>query len=91
MAIHPNVFHNLLERLPVQAWQVLEEPDAIRILLSRPSGDIDVERLTSNVASALQQRGAVGRPVRIERVESVIKTTLGKAPLVKAWRSPQSV
>ncbi|NUQ76843.1 MAG: phenylacetate--CoA ligase family protein [Polyangiaceae bacterium] len=91
VAIHPNVFHNLLERLPVQAWQVLEEPDAIRILLSRPSGDIDVERLTSNVASALQQRGAVGRPVRIERVESVIKTTLGKAPLVKAWRSPQSV
>ena len=72
----------------MQAWQVLEEPDVIRVLLARPEGDVNVERLSSDIAQALEKQGAIARPVRVERVDTVVKTPSGKAPLVRAWTSP---
>ncbi|HEU5072564.1 MAG TPA: hypothetical protein VFU02_00285, partial [Polyangiaceae bacterium] len=86
VSIHPNLFHEALESLPVQAWQVLEEPERIRVLLARPAGPIDTERLTFELARALKQRGVM-HSVAVERVETVTRTALGKAPLVKAWRN----
>lgn len=92
VSIHPNVFHELLEPLPVEAWQVLEGADAIGVRLARPSSEIDVSRLTSDLQQALASRGVVARPVRVERVDAVERTPLGKAPLVKArvrgWSQP---
>jgi len=88
VSIHPNVFHDILEALPVQAWQVLEEPDVIRVLLARPQAEIDGERISSDIAQALERQGARARAVRVERVAAVVKTAMGKAPLVKAWVPP---
>jgi phenylacetate-CoA ligase len=93
--IHPNVFHNILEPLPVQAWQILDEPGAIRVLLAQPAGSVDTLRVSSEIARALEQQGALPRAVRVERVEEVTKTALGKSPLVRARfgspnRSPQA-
>jgi putative adenylate-forming enzyme len=85
--IHPNVFHTILEPLPVQAWQILDEPDAIRVLLARPESPIDTLRLSSEIERTLEQQGALPRPIRIELVEEVTKTALGKAPLVRARRT----
>jgi putative adenylate-forming enzyme len=82
--IHPNVFHHILERLPVQAWQVLDERNAIRVLLARPERAIDTLRVSSEIEQALRQQGALPLPIFIERVEEVTKTALGKAPLVRA-------
>jgi phenylacetate-CoA ligase len=82
--IHPNVFHEILERLSVQAWQVIEEPDAIRVLLARPEDLVDILQISSDIGRALEEKGAVARPVRVERVDEVTKTALGKAPLVRA-------
>ncbi len=87
VSIHPNVFHDLLEGLPLQAWQVLEEPERIRVLLASPSDPIDIEPLRLEVAAALEQRGVV-RPVAVELVDAVTKTAMGKAPLVRAWHPP---
>ena len=88
MSIHPNVFHDVLEALPVQAWQVLEEPGVIRVLLARPEADIDSKRLSFDIAQALEKQGARTRAVRVERVDAVVKTAMGKAPLIKAWAPP---
>ena len=85
VSIHPNVFHAVLEGLPVQAWQVVEEPERLRVLLARPFGAIDTDRLAVELALALKRRG-VTHSVAVERVETVIRTAMGKAPLVKAWR-----
>ena len=95
VSIHPNVFHDVLEALPVQSWQVLEEPDVIRVLIARPEADIDSERLSFDIAQALERQGARARAVRVERVDAVVKTATGKAPLVRAWpplsRAPDEV
>jgi phenylacetate-CoA ligase len=85
VSIHPNVFHDVLEELPVQAWQVLEEPARLRVLLARPYGPIDTAGLTGEMAQALGERG-VSLPVAVEQVDAVTKTAMGKAPLVRAWR-----
>jgi phenylacetate-coenzyme A ligase PaaK-like adenylate-forming protein len=40
VVIHPNVFHRLLEPLPLKEYQVVQEADRLRILLGRPAGPI---------------------------------------------------
>jgi phenylacetate-coenzyme A ligase PaaK-like adenylate-forming protein len=85
--IHPNLFHKILEPLAVQAWQVIEEPDAIRVLLARPEGLLDILDISSKIERALEENGALARPIHIERVEEVTKTALGKAPLIRALSS----
>jgi phenylacetate-coenzyme A ligase PaaK-like adenylate-forming protein len=85
--IHPNVFHTILEHLPVQAWQVLHESDVIRVLLARPEGSLDTLRIASDINRALEQQGAVPPSIRVECVKEVTRTTLGKAPLVRARHS----
>ena len=86
IAIHPNVFHSALEPVPVAAWQVVEEPDGLLVLLAQPTdGVVDADVATS-VRAALQQAGADGVRVRVERVDAIPRTALGKAPLVRAIR-----
>ena len=86
IAIHPNVFHSALEPVPVAAWQVVEETDGLLVLLAQPTdGVVDADVATS-VRVALQQAGADGVRVRVERVEAIPRTALGKAPLVRALR-----
>lgn len=60
----------------------------IRVLLARQETDIDVDRLSSEIARALENQRARARPVRVERVDAVVKTALGKAALVKTWVPP---
>ena len=51
----------------------------IRVLVVRAEADVDVERISSEITRALEKQGALARPVRVERVEAVVKTALGKA------------
>lgn len=82
--IHPNVFHQVLEGLPVQAWQVVDEPDGVRVLLARPKGSVDLGSVSSAIERALERQGVLARPVRVVQVEAIPRTALGKAPLIRA-------
>jgi len=86
IVIHPNVFHRLLEPLPVKEWQVIQEADALRILLGRPRAPVEEKLLADSVVRDLRVAGAEPPPVRVEIVDSVMRTPLGKAPLIRAWR-----
>jgi phenylacetate-CoA ligase len=83
--IHPNVFHELLESLPVRAWQVVQEHDAIRLLLQQPGAEINIDHLRAEVVGALEQQKAIPPPVRVERVEALTKSATGKALLIRAY------
>lgn len=84
--IHPNVFHRLLEPLPVKEWQVIQEAGVLRILLGRPTRAIEEDRLAASVTRDLRDAGAEPPPVRVEIVDAVTRNNLGKAPLIKALR-----
>ncbi|MFN8536445.1 MAG: hypothetical protein U0232_03075 [Thermomicrobiales bacterium] len=84
--VNPVVFHHLLDTAPVEGWQVVQGPDALRILVVRPGGDFDEGAVVRGVVAALATQGAVAPQVRVERVGAIPRGASGKAALVTAWR-----
>jgi hypothetical protein len=56
---------------------------------------VDTLRVSCDIKRALKQQGALAHSIQIESVDSITKTALGKAPLIKARsssvRSPQQL
>lgn len=86
VVIHPNVFHRLLEPLPVKEWQVDERADGLHILLGKPTEQIQTAQLAETLTRNLRAAGAEVPPILVEVVDAVTRTKLGKAPLIKAAR-----
>ena len=86
ISVHPNVFHRVLEPAPVREWQVIQEPDRIRVLLVGPRVPLSPADVARDIERAL--RGADVDPPRIdvEIADAITRTALGKAPLVRALR-----
>ncbi len=81
--VHPNVFHRALEGAPVTAWQVVQEPDGVRVLLAGAGVDVDVQAVATAVRAELVRAGVADPRVRTERVDAIPRTAIGKAPLVR--------
>lgn len=88
VAIPPNVFHRVLEPLPVRAWQVRHEPDGLVVLVTGPGAGFDASSLVERLQRALMEQGARAPAVRVERVSSIARTGVGKARLIQALREP---
>jgi putative adenylate-forming enzyme len=87
--VRPNVFHKVLEPLPLKEWQVIQEPDVLRILLAHPAASVDATQVAAALTSALRATGAEPPRILVEIVEGVTRTKLGKAPLIRGLhRSP---
>jgi phenylacetate-coenzyme A ligase PaaK-like adenylate-forming protein len=88
VSIHPNVFHRVLEPLPVKQWQ-LEQTENALVLRIVPSGaPIVPASIASALSGALAESGALPVPIDVQLADAVVKTRLGKAPLIKALRQP---
>lgn len=83
--IHPNVFHLVLDDAATSGWQVIQEPDGLRVLLAGLTPGTSTEGVRAAVAGALTAAGAAGTPVEVRVVDQVERTPLGKAPFVRAW------
>jgi phenylacetate-coenzyme A ligase PaaK-like adenylate-forming protein len=83
VAIHPNVFHDVLDPLPLQAWQVLQERTGLRILVVGLPDDFDTDQLSREIAGALDVQGAKAGQVVIERTLEIPRSAVGKAPLIQ--------
>lgn len=82
VTVVPNVFHSALERLPVAGWQVIDEGGQLRVLLAGgPS--IDTAAVADSVRLALARIGVVNVPIRVDSIEAIPRTALGKSPLVR--------
>jgi len=88
--VHPNVFHRVLERVAVTEWQVVQEPDSIRVLLAGPVGSSGDAAVAAELGRELQGVGASDPRIIVEHVAHVPRTTAGKAPLVRALRRETS-
>ncbi|HZQ07949.1 MAG TPA: AMP-binding protein [Anaerolineae bacterium] len=90
-AVHPITFHHVLDSLPVNGWQVVQEMDGLRVLLSGgPDGTNDsmlVDALTRSLAAQ-----NVSMPhISMEHVAAIPKNATGKTPLIKAYRAKSEV
>lgn len=88
VTVHPNVFHGMLERLPVAGWQVIEEDGRLRVLLASDRGQVDSAAVGARVALALERVGAGRVAVEVLLVDSIPRTALGKAPLIRRANRP---
>lgn len=84
VAIHPNVFHHVLEPVPVAGWQVAQRPDGLEIRLLGDGGE--AERIVQALTRALEEQGVRVPEVRVRRVDEIPRGKTGKAALVQVER-----
>ncbi len=87
VAVHPAVFHMALDVLPINAWQVRQEGDALRVLLARPTGPIDSDALGRRLAVAVARTGADAPRIQIAVVDTIPAGAAGKRPHTVAEKS----
>lgn len=90
VAVHPLVFHDVLDRVAAGEWQVVQQGVDLRLLVARPGSGFDGVALTSAIARGVEALGARPGHVTWETVTSIPRSAVGKAPLVKADPSPAS-
>jgi len=88
VTIHPNTFHHVLEPLPVRQWQVEQRPDGLIVRIVPGQATVEPASVSAALARELAAVGSAILPIRVELVDAVVQTTLGKSPLIKALRPP---
>jgi phenylacetate-CoA ligase len=82
VSVHPLLFSRIMDILPVSGWQVVQEADGLRVLLSGVRGEFEDDMLTATLRQTLAEQGANVPRVEVQRVASIPKTAAGKAPLI---------
>jgi phenylacetate-CoA ligase len=86
VSIHPNVFHRVLEPLPVRQWQLEQTSDGLALRIVRGDTSVAPAGIVSDLRKVLAAAGARPPAIDVTLVEAIAKTPLGKAPLIKAFR-----
>jgi phenylacetate-CoA ligase len=81
--VHPGVFHDVLEALPVAGWQVIGDGEWVRVFLAQPGPGLDLAALRGTIDSVLAGVGAHDVRVEIKIVDAITRTALGKMPLIQ--------
>jgi hypothetical protein len=84
--VHPLVFHRVMDSIRTSGWQVVQEPDGLRVLLAGAPEGQDTAAVGGAIQRALAEQQVAPLPVRIEHVVVIPKAASGKAPLIKALR-----
>ncbi len=84
VAVHPNLFHDVLDLVPASAWQVVQRPDGLHVLLNRVREGFSDETLAEALQRELMAQGTVIPVVRVERVPVIPRGAAGKASLIKS-------
>lgn len=84
VSIHPLIFHNILDMLPVSGWQVVQDTDGLHILLANVHGSVDDSQIESSIKKTLASQEAVAPRIKVQHVDSIPQTIAGKTPLVKS-------
>jgi len=93
VSVQPIVFHRVMDAVPAGGWQVAQGPEGLTVLLSGVRGGFADAALIDSLQRELEAQGAIVPPVKVSRVPDIPRTTVGKAPLIKAevpgpWRKP---
>ncbi|OGP72710.1 MAG: hypothetical protein A2V86_12105 [Deltaproteobacteria bacterium RBG_16_49_23] len=84
VVINPVIFDQIMDRVPAGEWQVVQETDGVRILLSGTPESFSDERLEDDLRRALMAEGVLVPPIRVHRVPAIPRSVTGKAPLIKS-------
>jgi phenylacetate-CoA ligase len=89
--VQPLVFNRVMDVAPVSGWQVIQEvDDSLMLLVTGVRDGLADATLRDQLTRSLAQEQVRMLAIKIEHVAAIPKTAVGKAPLVKAYRPPQS-
>ena len=83
VTVQPALIHGVMDGVPAEGWQLVQEPDRLAVLLAGVPDAFDDDGLADRLTSELRSRGALPPPVKVRRVPAIPRTPLGKAPLIK--------
>lgn len=89
VAIHPVVFHALMDTVPATAWQLVQGADGLRVSLAGTADGYADAALVEALRGELSSRGAVVPPISVERVAAIDRGPGGKAPLIRSMLQPR--
>lgn len=89
-AIHPNVFHQVMDTVPLREWQIIQRDDGLHVLASGLEPGEVPSVLRDALRGALVEQLGAAPPVQVHLVDSVPRTANGKAPLIRAERQTQA-
>lgn len=85
IAVPPLVFNRLMDILPVNGWQVVQEADdGLTVLLSGSRNGLSDQTLAAQITQELAAHGVYVTGITVQHVPAIPKATSGKAPLIKA-------
>ncbi|MBZ5553469.1 MAG: hypothetical protein LAO21_12165 [Acidobacteriia bacterium] len=84
VTLQPSVFHQIMDTLPINGWQIIQEEDGLDILVRRVPDDFSDESLVRSIQRAISAMGAIVPPIRVKRVSNIAGTPHGKTPLIKS-------
>jgi phenylacetate-CoA ligase len=83
VTVRPAVFHSVMDAVPAEGWQLVQEPDRLVVLLAGVPDSFDEDGLADRLRRELRSRGVLPPRVEAQRVRVIPRTALGKAPLIK--------
>jgi len=81
VTVQPAVVHGVMDGVPAEGWQLVQEPERLAVLLAGVPDSFDEDGLADRLRRELRSRGALPPPVQVQRVRAIPRTALGKAPL----------
>jgi phenylacetate-coenzyme A ligase PaaK-like adenylate-forming protein len=87
ISVHPLTFHRIMDTVSALGWQIVQEPNALTVLIIPGKDDLSDKVLIKAIGDALESLGAQVPPILIHRVAEIPKTSAGKIPLIKAHHS----
>ena len=89
VAVHPITFHHVLDSQPVSGWQVIQEKDGLRVLLSGAQSSTNDTQLVAAIKRNLTTQNVIAPSISVEYLDTIPKNATGKAPLIKAYSPAQ--
>jgi len=88
--VDPSVFHAVMDTVPANGWQVVQDANGLTLLLSSVRDSFSDELLVEKIKQVLATQDVVVPSVGVQRVSAIPKAASGKAPLIKSKLPPIS-
>jgi phenylacetate-CoA ligase len=83
ITIHPLKIHEIMESVPVTAWQIVLEGNLLTILLTGKDPGFHADDLKTSFEAFAKREGLAAVPVIVKEVDLIPKNASGKAPLIR--------
>lgn len=92
VAIEPDLFFDAMVLLPIDGWQIVQESkDSITCFILRPHSTFNELEFVKRITGELEKQGAKTPTVKVERIDELRRTKVGKVITIQALpRKPTS-